>query len=511
MNASMHTETAGRKLAHRSPWLLIAILLHVGVIAVASILYFEHGSAPDDSSPTTITLTAARPLVEMPPIEIIDHNLVPKMQEDEDIVPNELTFDPEAATDSEASETGDPLAAELASMPGDNGGGTAIGRGPGVYCSAPSGITGKPGGPFRARFNPAAKKSTGIGEAGSKAVRRGLEWLRAHQDEDGHWDADQFMKHDKDGEPCTGPGNGTHDVGVTGLALLAFLGEGNTLRQGHFRQVVRKGVRWLTEQQNESGLVGTMSSQSFLYSHALATLALCEAYGLSDYRPLREPAQRAANYITLARNPYGVWRYELRSVDGDSSISAWMVQALLSAKSFGLQVDDSSLKNATVFFDGVTDPATGAAGYTKAGEGSSRPVGKADRFPAAKTEALTSAVLLCRCLLHHDQPNDKVMQLATDRILKQPPVWNEADGSIDMYYWYYASYAMFQVSGKPWDTWSRKMKKAVVDTQQLQGNACGSWNPVDAWGDEGGRVYSTAMMVLCLEAYYRYDRVLGAR
>ena len=34
------------------------------------------------------------------------------------------------------------------------------------------------------------------------------------------------MKHDlaDGGEICDGPGNAVHDVGVTGLALLAFLG-----------------------------------------------------------------------------------------------------------------------------------------------------------------------------------------------------------------------------------------------------------------------------------------------
>mgnify|MGYP000337542782 CR=1 FL=1 len=31
------------------------------------------------------------------------------------------------------------------------------------------------------------------------------------------------------------------------------------------------------------------------------------------------------------------------------------------------------------------------------------------------------------------------------------------------------------------------------------------------WGWSGGRVYSTALMVLCLEVYFRYGKVLGAR
>ena len=321
------------------------------------------------------------------------------------------------------------------------------------------------------------------------------------------------MKHDKEGDPCTGPGSGVNDVGVTGLALLAFLGEGNTLRMGTYRTVVRTGVKWLIEQQDaEKGLIGQSASQGYMYSHAIATVALCEAYGLSDmYRPYKKHAQLAINYIIAARNPYGVWRYQPRDNDGDSSITGWMVQGLLSAKEFELAVDDAALKTALTFFEGVTDPSTGASGYTKAGEGSSRPIGKQDKFPAAKTEALTAVVLLCRYLMHQDPKDNKIMDLATETIMKKPPVWNEADGSIDMYYWYYASYAIYQAGGKHWTTWSTKLTDAALKTQKREGNAKGSWDPIDPWGEEGGRVYSTAIMVLCLEAYYRYGKMSFAR
>ena len=241
-------------------------------------------------------------------------------------------------------------------------------------------------------------------------------------------------------------------------------------------------------------------------------MALCEAYGLSDMLlSLKKPAQQAINYIAYARNPYGVWRYEPRVTDGDTSITGWMVQALLSAKEFQLDVDDAALKTALVFFDSMSDPTTGAAGYTKQGEGSSRAVGKQDKFPNTKTEALTAVVLLCRYLMHQDPKESRIMAPAAETIMRKPPVWNENDGSIDMYYWYYGSYAMYQVGGRQWITWSTKLTDAALKTQQKDGNAKGSWDPVDAWGEDGGRVYSTAIMALCLEAYYRYAQVSFAR
>ena len=503
----------GKSLTTQSPWVLIAFLLHVVVVAVASIVYFARESASDDSTPTEISVAPnAPPPEEIKLPEIVDRVPPPQLQY-EDFTKSdssELADDDQEQSDSSDANTDN----ELTNLPtGDTTGGSAIGvNGPGHYGPVPSPIGGRQvGGPkYIGRFPGPSHRRTG---PVNESVMAGLEWLRKHQDEDGHWDCDGFMKHDIEGDPCTGPGNGANDVGVTGLALLAFLGQGNTLRDGPYRKVVRSGIKWLLQQQNESnGLLGTNASQSYIYSHAIAATALCEAYGLSDMLPsLKKPAQQAINYIAYARNPYGVWRYEPRVTDGDTSITGWMVQALLSAKEFELDVDDAALKTALVFFDSVTDPTTGAAGYTKAGEGSSRAVGKGDKFPNSRTEALTAVVLLCRYLMHQDPKESRIMAPAAETIMRKPPVWNEDDGSIDMYYWYYGSYAMYQVGGRPWTTWSTKLNGAALKTQKTAGNAKGSWDPVDAWGEDGGRVYSTAIMVLCLEAYYRYAKVSFAR
>jgi hypothetical protein len=511
------TEQIGKKLATQSPWFLIAFMLHVVGVAVASIVYYVHESATDDSTPTEISVAQAPPPVEqIQPPEIVDRNRdVPKLAYEE-ITPTDSTeFTPDDTDNPERGDTTDRDADLFFLQSGDSPGGSAIApNGPGYYGLAPSPRGGHHpgGGKYGERFGD-GKNSSAPHRRINEAVTAAFEWLRRHQDEDGHWDCDGFMKHDVDGAPCTGPGNGANDVGVTGLALLAFLGAGNTMREGPYRKNVRRGVRWLLEQQNENnGLLGTNASQSYVYSHAIAATALCEAYGLSDMLPsLKKPAQQAVNFIAYARNPYGVWRYEPRVTDGDTSITGWMVQALLSAKEFQLDVDDAALKSALVFFDGVSDPTTGAAGYTKPGEGSSRAVGKGDKFPNNRTEALTAVVLLCRYLMHQDPKETRIMAPAAETIMRKPPVWNENDGSIDMYYWYYGSYAMYQVGGRQWITWSTKLTDAALKTQQKDGNAKGSWDPVDAWGEDGGRVYSTAIMALCLEAYYRYAQVSFAR
>lgn len=356
----------------------------------------------------------------------------------------------------------------------------------------------------------------GNGKGGSggaqPAIDAALRWLRAHQDEDGRWDCDGFMKHDDPAQPaCSGPGNGVHDIGVTGLALLAFLGDGSTMRSGAFRDQVKKAVLWLRAQQRDDGLFGAPAAHDYLYDHAIAAYAMCEAYGLSGYSLLREPAQRGLDHLAAHRNPYGVWRYQPRDGDGDTSITGWCVMALATGKHFGLAVDDGALKASAVWLDAVTD-ASGRHGYTAAGQRSSRKPGDhGSRFPADRTEAMTAVGLFARFFLGQDPAKTPAMHKAADLLLQQPPVWDDAGGRVDHYAWYYASYALFQMGGKRWTAWQKQLQPTLLGKQHRDpkdGNRFGSWDPACAWGDDGGRVYSTAILALCLQANYRYSRLL---
>jgi hypothetical protein len=345
------------------------------------------------------------------------------------------------------------------------------------------------------------------GKAGG-AIEAGLNWLARHQDETGRWDADGFMKHDTEGEPCDGPGNAIHDVGVTGLAMLAMLGDGSTLRSGPHRENLKRAARWLRNQQQENGLFGTNASHDFIYDHAIATYAMCEAYGLSNYTLLKNCAQQALNYLESHRNPYSVWRYQPRDNDNDTSVTSWCLMALKSGEFFNLEVNPNALELGLTFLDQVSSP-DGRHGYTKQGEGSSRMPGQhATAFPIDKTETLTAAALFCRFFLGQSPKDKPVMKAAADLMLKKPPKWSEKGGSIDHYYWYYGTYAMYQMGGKHWRSWSKRMLPAVLGNQRHKGHAGGSWDPVGVWGESGGRIYSTALMVLTLQSYYRYARLV---
>jgi len=376
-----------------------------------------------------------------------------------------------------------------------------MGEGPVIGIGGP---TGNKGG----RFGPPG----GGGPGGFRGeTDKALKWLAAHQAPDGSWDCDGFSDHcgSIGAGACDGVGESTHDVGVTGLALLAFLGAGNTTRQGLYREKVALGIHWLENNQDpDSGLIGDRVGHAYLYNHAIAALALCEAYYFSKTPIHKRSAQNAIHYISRARNPYGAWRYDAPPIgDNDTSISGWMVFALKSAEDAGLVVDPQAFTGALSWFDEVTDPATGRTGYNSIGSPSSRVPGMNDHFTTEGTESMTAVSLLSRIFMGEDPKRSELLSKQADLLRRALP-----DEELrDMYYWYYGTYAMFQVGGKHWKAWSRSMKPAIVETQRHDGDFAGSWDPNGVWGYSGGRVYSTAMMALCLQVHYRYARVAGAR
>ncbi|MEQ1891226.1 MAG: hypothetical protein ABL998_01685 [Planctomycetota bacterium] len=347
------------------------------------------------------------------------------------------------------------------------------------------------------------------------ALEDALAWLAAHQGEDGSFDGDGFSRRCGriGATTCGGPGSAVHDVGLTALALLAFLGDGHTSEQGAYREVVARGLAWLRDQQDpDSGLIGERTSRDFLYDHALATLALCEAFYFTRSPRLKRPAQNAVNVILQARNPYGAWRYDLPPVgDSDTSVTGWMVFALASAKEAGLHGDfDAAFAGALGFLDEVSDPASGRVGYSAFGELSARTAAN-EHFPRESNEAMTAVGLLCRIFLGQKPETNPLLAKHAELVRSKPPVWDPAGYTTDMYAWYYGTYALYQM-GKPWwPSWEKALRAAVVDSQRKDGDERGSWDPVCAWGTSGGRVYATALMTLTLEVYFRYGRVLGAR
>jgi hypothetical protein len=117
--------------------------------------------------------------------------------------------------------------------------------------------------------------------------------------------------------------------------------------------------------------------------------------------------------------------------------------------------------------------------------------------------ATTAIGLLCQQYLHMPR-TDPAMVEGTSFLMQNLP----GSGVRNVYYWYYATQVMHNQPGPQWDTWNRKMRRLLIDTQCKEGCAAGSWDPAkptkDIWGDAGGRLMVTSLSALTLEVYYRY-------
>lgn len=489
----------------RAPWFLLSTAGHAVIVLLCILFGGAEERRADVVAPLEANLGA---VAELPPEDVP----VEPVTEPEDPEPVDETApdDVTVVSTDDHDESPDDSDRMDTSGEGDTAGHDFVGEAAGAAIGIGGGAGGGADG-VGGRFSKFRSQKKGDSPA-DHVVKAGLDWLKTHQSPDGSWDCDNFMANGdpKKGALCDGRGEPIYDVGVSGLALLAFLGAGHTHREGPYRDCVRKGLKWLAAQQDAEGCFGPRTFH-YTYNHAIAALAMAEAYGMTQSGILRGPAQRGIDFVVAAQNPYKAWRYDVRPGDNDVSVTAWMAMALKSAQLAGLQAAAEPLKQAAAFVHEATDPETGRTGYVKRGERPVRPEGKEAAFPAEETESLTAAGMLVRIFAGEDPAKSAMLKAGQELLLKRLPVWEASTGKIDHYYWYYGTLSMFQMGGSGWAEWNKKLQDAVIKTQRTDGNFKGSWDPLDAWGETGGRVYSTAVLTLCMEVYYRYDRVFGTR
>jgi hypothetical protein len=289
-------------------------------------------------------------------------------------------------------------------------------------------------------------------------VTKGSGWFPRQQQEDGSWRAEAG-----------------HAPAVTGLVLLSYLGAGytdrGTERENRYARSVRRGFRYLMDQQDEQGCL-----DENLRHHAIATLALTEVFWITSNPRYKRPAQRAVDYLARAQKADGSW--------GDILTTGWAVKVLKSARFARLEVPPDYIAGVRRWL------------------GRQTPGGENPRLAAAVTT-------LVRIFLGDDPRTNEAIQKGAEFCAENPPVWEQADHI----YWYFGTLATFQAGGTAWRRWNENMKDAIVKNQHQRGSGdrTGSWDPAGATATEFGRAGTTALLTMCLEVYYRYDRVFGVK
>lgn len=348
------------------------------------------------------------------------------------------------------------------------------------------------------------------------SVIRALRWLKMQQLSDGSW-----------------PNN---KVAMTGLAILTFLAHGEKPGESiEFGDTVQRGMEFLLSQQDAKGLYTTAGSG---YAHAIATYAMCEAYGMTMNPNVRESADRALEIIISGQHPSGGWDYNWKQSDrDDTSVMGWAAQALKAGIMADFYHDPEALERASkLCVKGFKKNGSPEGGFGYCGPASGPSAG------------LTGVGTLC--MQFHHAANDSYVKNSLDSVIYGwKPAWigstpknpvNEkpkelppgtVGGSCPQYYYYYGTQAVFQAGGDHWKKWNDEMWPSYVDAQFIipkgsTGATCtcgqqkcqalktpyvdangneqevGHWVNTDVHGDRP--IMDTCLAALQMMVYYRY-------
>ena len=354
--------------------------------------------------------------------------------------------------------------------------------------------------------NPDGGEAGGISDRADLArarlmVDRGLDFLARSQQPDGRWQLTRYAGVTPSDSPRL-----DSDTAATGLALLCFLGAGHDHFEGEHRDTVRRGLEFLISVQRPDGDLflpadDLSNSCGWLYSHGIASIALCEAVGMTGDPLIRPAAEQACRFIATSRHPtLGGWRYTPRS-DADLSVSGWMLVALRAGDLAGVETSPEALAGVRTLLAASatpTDPTRFAYNARKADQ----------RRTDLSIACMTAVGTLMR--LHTGlTARDPAVMAAAETLAALRPSYGTPDRKIrDAYLWYYASQVLVHTGGKPWQSWYEGLVDTLEPEQRSAGPLAGSWDPLgdrpDRWGPYGGRLYVTTLHLLALEVPWRH-------
>lgn len=337
-----------------------------------------------------------------------------------------------------------------------------------------------------------------IPERYRESVDKALEYLKKIQQKDGHWAAngDQYP------------------VAMTGLAGMALLMEGSTIRTGKYADNIRKAADWLMERSmkgnQREGLIGNPDHPSergrYMYGHGFGMLFLASVYGDEEDQERRDRLKdiltRAAKYIANAQSSQGGFYYTSAAEGHDQdegSVTITQVQALRAARNGGIPVSKDVIKKSYDYLKKSTTPNGGV--IYSLGRGGAAAIG-------GERPALTAAAIAC--LFNAGEYKDELCKKWFKFCQRSMPVNNAGGIRIghDEYTHYYYAQALYVLGDDGWEklfgptpenqrvTWSEYRKNFFEHLRTTQ-SSDGSWSSQGGFGI--GSVYSTAIYATIMQ------------
>jgi hypothetical protein len=276
-------------------------------------------------------------------------------------------------------------------------------------------------------------------EAASKAIDRGLKFLRTSQKKDGSWSMD----------------NGDYAIAGTSLALMAFMVEGHFPGFGEHGEALDRGKNYLLKR-NQDSPSGTMGVK--MYEIGLFTIAMSELWGMTkdpeDNKKIQTALERSVDIILRSQSPLGGWRYAPRPDAGqDTSVTAMVFVSLASAREAGVLVPKETIDRLTNYLrDQAFDEKRGGFGYQGKG------------YTIACTAGGVYAAQLA------GNRDTEWVQAALNSLENDPKMFSRKDNGHFYYSHYYAMQAMVQAGDERYAKWYPKIRDTLIDLQKPDGS-----------------------------------------
>jgi hypothetical protein len=320
------------------------------------------------------------------------------------------------------------------------------------------------------------------------SVAKGLEWLAKQQSKDGHFEA--F--------------GGQYPVTMTAISGMAFLMEGSTMREGKYKENIRRACDWLMQRSSPNGMIGNPNipgeAGRYTYGHGFALLFLSCIYGEEEEgdrrKKLEDILTRAAKFTRDAQTNRGGWGY-VSAKEGanfdEGSTTVTQVQALRAARNAGISVPPDAIKDAVKYLKDASANPSGGVVYSLGNGGGG----------GSGSPALTAAAICCG-FSTGDYNSELVKKWFK---FCQAHLRTIGDGRMghDEYINYYFSQSVYMLGDDGWSklfpdskaderiTWT-KYRKGTFDSLVRAQQADGSWP-----GQHAGPVFSTAVFLSIMQ------------
>lgn len=306
------------------------------------------------------------------------------------------------------------------------------------------------------------------------AISRAANWLSANQELNGSWNPERW------------DGSAEYRVGLTGMSLLTLLGLPEGLRSEPGTKSEYRAIDYIVSNQNDKGHFGAFS-RGVMYNHGIATVALLEAMNResSPDGPVTRAVESALTFITEQQLPAGGWGYVDEQASANTGISVWQLRALSLAEKRGLLQDKRPLQRGLLWLKGMID--------TKGNFGYRSP----EDFPEGP-ETLTAMGAFC--ILTADSFG-AVSFDTRPRLHRAIQALNEvSEDDVDFYRWYFLAHARHAADSFIENSFTSALTAYLLDSRVQDGPHRGTWSPAGRWSTAGGRIYSTTMATLSLQA-----------